>query len=101
MVNETRGDYLLKKIAAIECSDYEFRVQALYGGGCIITVLAERLCTEDVVIRWQRGRDWYIPEHFSDAQIYNTCLMAVLAFEEHEIREKFKVNGKALYAPAH
>lgn len=47
----------------------------------------------------QNGRWWRLSPHMTDGEILQTALMAVLAFEEHEIREKFKVDGVSVFDP--
>ena len=47
----------------------------------------------------QRGRKFYISPHMTDSEVIQTCLLAVLLFEEHEAREWFTYNGKEIYGP--
>lgn len=102
LTHENRGQQVMRVVRGVTCSGYEFHVSGQWGGVALLTVQSKRPCSASGGLpNLQTGRPWYISRSFTEAQIYNTCLMAVLAFEEHEIRENFKVNGKALYAPAH
>ena len=47
----------------------------------------------------QKGRKWRISKHMTQSEVVQTCLAAVLAFEEHEARENFTVAGQACYGP--
>lgn len=66
-----------------------------------VRVVAIRPCNNTGVLDEQYGRPWLIQGQDSDDAILNTLLLAVLTFEEHEIREGFKFDGKALYEPKH
>ena len=47
----------------------------------------------------QKGRKWRISRYASQSEVVQTCLLAVIQFEEHEARENFKVCGHAVYGP--
>src|ERR1700677_3139533 len=47
----------------------------------------------------QHGRKWDLSPHMTRSEIVQTALMAVLAAEEHEVREHFKYKGQAIYGP--
>lgn len=47
----------------------------------------------------QAGRKWRLSEHMTKSEIVQTALMAVLAAEEHEIREQFRYKGSAIFGP--
>lgn len=66
-----------------------------------VWIEAVRPCNLSGVLDEQIGRPWLIQGQDSDDAILNTLLLAVLTFEEHEIREGFKFDGKALYEPKH
>ena len=46
-----------------------------------------------------KGRKWRLSEHMTKSEIVQTALKAVLAFEEHEVRENFKYRGQAIFDP--
>lgn len=47
----------------------------------------------------QTGRKWYISEHATEGEVFQTCLLAVLTALEHEARESFTVDGMAIFGP--
>lgn len=47
----------------------------------------------------QRGRKWRISRHMTPEEIIQTALLAVLTAEEHEARERFRVDGLAIFNP--
>lgn len=46
-----------------------------------------------------RGRKWYVSKFATRDEIFRTCLLAVRTFEEHEVYERFKVDGKQYLNP--
>ncbi len=46
-----------------------------------------------------RGRKWRLSPWMTKSEIVQTALMAVLAAEEHEVREHFQYKGEAIYGP--
>ena len=57
-----------------------------------------QLPSEGAAIPW-RGRKWLLSDHMTEGEVVQTCLMAVLAAEEHEAREAFEYKGKAIFGP--
>jgi len=47
----------------------------------------------------QFGRKWYISQHCCISEIVQTALTAIIAFEEHEVREHFKYKGAVPFGP--
>lgn len=47
------------------------------------------------------GRWWVIDGTMNEQQAKNTLLAAVLAYVEHEARERFKIDGNAPYENSH
>lgn len=47
----------------------------------------------------QHGRKWYISPHSTEGEVIQTALSAVFWAMEHEVREQFKVDGKAIFGP--
>lgn len=45
------------------------------------------------------GRKWYVSAYSEDNEVCQTALKALLTSLEHEAREHFTVDGKAIYAP--
>jgi hypothetical protein len=47
----------------------------------------------------QHGRKWYISSHAIREEVVQTALKAVLTALEHEAREEFRFDGRAIYGP--
>lgn len=45
------------------------------------------------------GRKWSLSPFMTKSEVVQTCLMAVLAAEEHEAREQFLYRGRAVFGP--
>ncbi len=50
------------------------------------------------VSEWS-GRKWRLSGHMTKSEVVQTALKAVLTAEEHEAREKFLYQGRAVYGP--
>jgi hypothetical protein len=48
-----------------------------------------------------RSRKWLLSEHMTESEVVQTCLLLVLTALEHEAREEFQYEGKALFHPHH
>lgn len=49
----------------------------------------------------QTGRRWTLPWHACASEVVHTALLAVLTAEEHEARERFLLDGRAVFGPHH
>jgi hypothetical protein len=47
----------------------------------------------------QDGRKWLVSRYSTTSEIVQTALKAVLAAQEHEVREGFRYRGKAIFGP--
>lgn len=47
----------------------------------------------------QRGRKWRLSRHMTDGELVQTAFKAVMTAEEHEVRERFRFNGVAIFGP--
>ena len=47
----------------------------------------------------QHGRKWRLSPHMTRSEIVQTAFMAVLTWEEHECRERFKYKGQRVFGP--
>lgn len=56
-------------------------------------------CAKTGKTEFQRGRKWYISRYMTEDEIFRTCLLAVLIFEQHEVYERFKVDDKVYLNP--
>ena len=48
---------------------------------------------------WGKGGKAYLSEHMTDSEIYRRAFSLFMAYEEHECREWFKIDGKAVFGP--
>ena len=86
---------LRRVLDRIVCDDWKFRVGAM-GEGCFLQV-----AFTDRQGRPWRGRKWYVSRHAGDGEIVQTALKAILTAVEHEVRESFLFDGKAIFHPHH
>jgi hypothetical protein len=56
-------------------------------------------CVTTDQLRDTRGRKFYLSPHMTDEEILQTALLAVILFEEHEVRERFTFDGKRIFSP--
>lgn len=86
-------------IASVTYKDWLFHIGGTEGHW----YLQVRFPTTDVqrpnVVTEQHGRKWWLSSHMTESEILQTALMAVLAAEEHEARERFLVEGVAVAGP--
>lgn len=45
------------------------------------------------------GRKWRLSVHMTKSELVRTIFMACLAFQEHELRERFRYRGMAIFGP--
>jgi hypothetical protein len=83
-------------LADVSCSPYGFIVGET-GGSLFLQVAAELPCNATGVMETQKGRKWLLSQWMTESEVVQTALMAVLAFEEHETRERFTWKGRAIY----
>lgn len=55
--------------------------------------------TNDLVLRSQAGRKWYLSPYMTDTELVRTAHKAVRAAVEHECDENFKYKGAAIFSP--
>lgn len=53
--------------------------------------------TGESTVMW--GRKWYLSPHMTETEIVQTAFKAVLAAEEHEVREFFEYKGRKVFNP--
>ena len=58
--------------------------------------LTARACVDGA---WQVGRAWLLAPHATDGDIVRTALQSALAWTEHEVRERFTLDGTAVFSP--
>lgn len=47
----------------------------------------------------QRGRKWMLSTDMTRNEVVQTCFLAVLTAQEHEVREQFRYRGRAIFNP--
>lgn len=86
-------------IAKIAYKDWTFRVGKDGIGLWFLQVAARDFDVRtDEPIVWS-GRKWRVSMHMTESEIVQTALKAALTAEEHETREKFLYNGRAIFGP--
>lgn len=78
----------------VRYKDWEFRTASPDNGSVYYLQIEFR---SDGAI--QKGRKWLLSLHMTRSEIVQTALMAVIACEEHEAREKFTYRGKSVFGP--
>lgn len=68
-------------------------------GLAFLQVRAQRMCPLTKEVFSCRGRKWYLSEHMTDQEVFRTCYAAVKMFEEHELNERFMVDGERFLNP--
>jgi hypothetical protein len=71
----------------------------IMAGGAFIQYAKETPCSQTGQRTTQRGRKWYISRFMTEDEIFRTCLLAVRVFEEHEVYERFRVDGRRYLGP--
>jgi hypothetical protein len=86
-------------LSHIHYNNKQFVAEAVPGGGCFIHVASYEIDHEDGLMKHMKGRRWYVPEGSSGGEIARTAFLAVMTWEEHEIREMFLYDGNAIFSP--
>lgn len=82
----------------VRCRDYRFVTIPVRGG----FFLQVETVVEDIKSgqpAGQRGRKWYLDSHSSIDDVIRTAFKAIATWEEHELRERFLVDGRAVFGP--
>lgn len=61
----------------------------------------EREAHDPFVTNFQFGRRWSLPWHCCESEVLHTALLAAITAEEHECREHFMLDGRAVFGPHH
>lgn len=97
---ERRLNTLLERfrgtLADVACAPYSFIV-GVADTSTFLQVTAELPCNATGVMETQKGRKWLLSQWMTESEVVQTALMAALAFEEHELRERFTWQGRAIY----
>jgi len=94
---------LRKQFLTTLCKNILYRGHSIHliekGDIFFIQVQLQEQCVDTKEWYTAKGRKYYISDHMIEAEVVQTALMAVLAFEEHEARERFTYKGKRLFGP--
>jgi hypothetical protein len=96
------ADEIKAIVSNIEYKDWTFRILQATGAQDGPLFLQVKFVTVNVVTGLPYtalGRKWLLSEHMVKSELVGTALKAVLAAEEHEARELFKYNAKAIFNP--
>jgi hypothetical protein len=78
---------------------WRIEVFATQGGALYLQVRFTSTDPHTQVVGEQGGRKWFLSAHMTDGEVVQTALMAILAAEEHEAREFFTFEGRAIFGP--
>lgn len=78
--------------------DWKFRLEER-DGGFLFQIRFVGKDTETGKDELQSCRKWYISSHSTTTEVVRTAYKAVLAAEEHEASELFRLDGEAVYSP--
>lgn len=105
-IENANGPLTIASISAIvqriEYLDWSFWVGSLNDdpeGPLYIQVMFDAWDLKTATCQVQHGRKWFVSRHSTTSEIVQTALMAVLAAQEHEVREEFRYRGKAVFGP--
>lgn len=87
-----RLDHIYSLIERIEFGQVTYQCGRM-GDGCYMQIIAMLDGSH------QHGRKWYVSNYATDLEIVQTALKANLTFMEHEVRETFLFDGKAIFGP--
>lgn len=93
-------DKLKLILSAVQFQDWHFTAGEM-GDGFYLQVYfwaGDNNKPEVEMVR-QHGRKWYVSRFATAAEVVQTALKAVLTALEHEAREQFLYQGKAIFGP--
>jgi hypothetical protein len=85
-------------LARISCGNYTFFAVPVHTGMFLQLEAVVDDVERRVPVR-QRGRKWYLDNHSSIDDVVRTAFKAIATWEEHELRERFLVDGRAVFSP--
>jgi hypothetical protein len=91
----------LKVLADVTCSTFtglQFIV-TITGTTCLLFVKWKDVCSTSGAPKTLTSRKYYISPHMLDEEIVQTGFLCLKTALEHELRETFKVEGKAIFGP--
>jgi hypothetical protein len=91
----------LKVLADVTCSAFtglQFIV-TITGTTCLLFAKWKDVCSPSGAPKTLTSRKYYISPHMLDDEIVQTGFLCLKTALEHEFRETFKVQGKAIFSP--
>lgn len=70
-----------------------------YGDRTYFQIVCWRPDTHTGSYSWGYGGKRYLSQHMTDSEIFRQIFGACASYEEHEVREGFKVDGKRVFGP--
>lgn len=95
-------DEMRKIVDKVHYKDWGISIHSSNGKAQYLQVSFQALDVEEVKIKdvlTVYGRKWMLSDWMTESELVQTCLMAVLAAEEHEAREAFVYRGKRVFNP--
>lgn len=80
-------------LSLIDYRDWSIDVVDTTGWGLLLRV---RFAADGVI---QHGRKWKLSRFMTKSEIVQTAFKAILTAEEHEVRERFRYRGAAIFGP--
>lgn len=78
--------------------DFEFHVQ-VERTGFVMYIEREEIDHTSGEPKRFKGRQFFVPANMTKDDLVRTCLVAVLAWQEHEVREAFSYCDAAIFDP--
>lgn len=101
----TFSDYVVKfmgraraVINDVTFANYTFHVREAHGG-IILQATFPAPCQRTGLVDIQFTRKWLLSPEMTDSEIVGTAMLCVLTSVEHEAREEFEYQGRAIYGP--
>lgn len=85
-------------VARVKCPGYQFNVVGIAYDNGPANYIYLQVVGVTGTYRWQ-GRKWLLSPHMTDGEIVQTCLLATISAQEHEIRETFFYRGEKVFDP--
>lgn len=82
----------------VEYEDWRFQVMR-DGDRLYLQLRWKDTCSVTGAPHPQSSRKWLLSPYMTKSEFVQTCLKAVLTAMEHEVRERFKYKGEAVYRP--
>jgi hypothetical protein len=85
-------------ISRVSYPGFYFRAGNM-GYGFFVQICYEDRCVDTEKVEWQNGRKWYVSPHATDGEVVQTLLKAAITSAEHNVRERFLVDGVRAFGP--